>query len=140
MLMPSRQKGLSYIPVIIVLALLIALFASLFPSYQNYQRKSHFITVLKSIDDYVVAVNNCYQEQGTLTGCNAGTNHIPEAITEPTGVIDELSVTNGIIALTPGEINGVTRADSLTLTPHIENNHVMWKKSGPAVDRGYVGE
>lgn len=68
----------------------------------------------------------------TLTGCDAGTNNVPPAITAPVGAIASISVANGVITATPVAAHGILATDTYILTPTMDANTgtVTWVASG----------
>jgi type IV pilus assembly protein PilA len=74
-----------------------------------------------------------------LTGCNAGSNRIPAAITSAVGAVTSLAVANGVITVTPVAANGIVATDTYILTPTIAGNgSVTWASSGGGVTNGYA--
>lgn len=122
--MDITAKHSNLVWLIISIAMFGIITAITIPIYKHYTHKHYFKQVMKAVKPYVLAVSACYEEQGTLAGCNAGTNHIPEAITETDGVIANLSVSNGIINAKPVKQHGI--ANTITLTPTVVNNIVTW--------------
>lgn len=122
--MDSTAKRSNLIWFMISVAIIGIIAAIAIPTYQHHTRKNYFKEVMKTVKPYVLAVSACYEEQGTLNGCNAGTNNIPAAITATDGVVANLSVANGVINATPVKQHGI--ANTITLTPTVVNNIVTW--------------
>lgn len=109
------------------------------PSYTSYVRRAYFSEIVRGTEPYRVSVGECIQYQGTPTGCNAGTNRIPAAISSPVGKIASLSVEDGVITVIPVAAKGVVATDTYILTPTIEaNGAISWTPSGGGVSNGYT--
>ncbi len=84
---------------------------------------------------YLVSVSECYMDHEHLDSCNAGQDGIPKEITSSTQNISGLTVTQGIITITPKAQAVITEHDKLIITPSINSeNQITWVFSGPAVE------
>jgi len=128
----ATSQGFTLIELMITIAIVGILAAIAIPSYQNYTRKAYYSEVVQATAPYRVAVGECVQNLGTLTGCTAGANGIPAAIAAPVGAVTALGVTNGIITVTPTAAHGILATDTYVLTPTVDaaSGTITWAATG----------
>lgn len=122
----SMQKGFTLIELMIVVAIIGILAAVALPAYTDYTTKAKFAEVQSVANAYKTAVSVCVQELGTLTGCSIGTNGIPA--TQATTHVGSISVTNGVITVTPTSTTNVL--STMIMTPAIGVGALTWVRSG----------
>jgi type IV pilus assembly protein PilA len=114
--MKRVQQGFTLIELMIVVAIIGILAAVAIPQYRDYTSRSKAGSVLSSLDAYKKAVSICWQELGTNTGCNLGTNGIPATTTTP--LMSAVAVADGTITATiPINAIGNSTAGTIVMTP-----------------------
>jgi type IV pilus assembly protein PilA len=137
--MKRNIKGFTLIELMITVTIVAILAAIAVPSYLNYTRRAYYAEIVAATAPYKIGVSECYQNLGTLTGCNAGANHIPAAVTAPQGNVSSIAVANGVITVTPVATNGILSTDTYILTATIQGTAITWVASGGGVSNGYAG-
>jgi type IV pilus assembly protein PilA len=130
-------KGFTLIELMITVTIVAILAAVAIPSYLGYTRRAYYSEVISATAPYKIGVSECYQETGTITGCNGGASKVPPAVTSPQGAVASVSVANGIITVTPVAQNGIQSTDTYILTPTIVGSAITFVASGGGVTNGY---
>lgn len=134
----NKIPGFTLIELIITSVIVLVLAGIAAPSYINYMRRAHFSEIVQATAPFKAGVNSCFQSTGTLKNCNAGSHHIPAAITVNTGPIASLAVVNGVITVVPVAQKGIESTDTYTLTPTVVKGTLNWTSSGGGVAHGYA--
>jgi type IV pilus assembly protein PilA len=134
----SEQQGFTLLELMVTLAIIAILAAVAIPFYQRYQTRAYYSEVVGASAAYKIGVSECVQSLSTLTGCDAGTHHIPAAITAPVGAVESLTVADGVITVVPVTQNGIDSSDTYILTPDYSGGTITWSTSGGGVAQGYA--
>lgn len=110
----QKQQGFTLIELMIVVAIIGILAAVALPAYQNYTKKAYFSEVILATAPYKAGVQTCILTHD-LDECDTGKNGVPA--TTSTNVVASVSVTDGVILVTPNATNGIVATDTYTLTP-----------------------
>jgi type IV pilus assembly protein PilA len=138
----KNTKGFSLIELMVVLAIIGILTAIAVPSYHSYIKRARYSEVVTATAPYKLGISLCYQTENSLTHCNDSNGDIPKAIStannEEQPLINTLTVSKGIIKVTPKNKQGFTSKDTYILTPTTTDQGLVWHTSGGAIEAGYA--
>ena len=124
----SMQKGFTLIELMIVVAIIGILAAVALPAYQDYTQKAKFAEVISVSITYKTPVALCAQEAGTLTGCDLGLKGVPATVA--TTHVDNVTVLDGVITVTPTATTDVGATLILTPTLNAGGLPMTWSNAG----------
>lgn len=136
--MKQSLSGFTLIELLITIGMIGILAMIALPSYQQYTRRAYYSELVQAAAPYKLGVTECYQETGSLDGCHAGTNYIPQASATPHGLVARSDVKAGVVSLAPVEQHGLSESDDYVLKPTVVEDALVWEISGGGVLKGYV--
>lgn len=136
----KNEGGFSLIELIVVIAIIGILASIAIPQYAKYTKRAKYTEVVSSTNARKTAVVMCYHETNAFTSCN-GTGlagdfkGIPRNLSAPgIGFTVSASTSTGVItAVGSAEVDSKT----ISLTPSITANGIVWSKAGTCVAAGY---
>lgn len=139
--MKRVQQGFTLIELMIVVAIIGILAAVAVPAYQGYVRRAAYSEVPIAAGSYKAAIEECYNTQnGDLNGCSTGTSLLPAAVSNnQSGAVKDITVSNGVIDLTPNAYKGIKTTDTCKMTPTTDaSGRLIWSYSGTCVTAGLI--
>ena len=134
----QTQKGFTLIELMIVIAIIGILAAVALPAYQTYTKRAKFAEVVAAAGPYKTAIDLALQKAATgcttLNDLDGGACGIPADLTDPTAIVAEVEVLNGVITVTGDD--EVDDKDYI-LTPNGATPPVQWAATGSCAAAGY---
>lgn len=122
----NQQSGFTLFELMIAIAVVAILSAIGVPAYQGYVQKAAMTDMLQVMTPYKTAIEMCVLEQGSVQGCNSGSNGI--AMGKASRYVSQVSVSNGVIVLSgQSALQGLT----VTLTAELDpsSGDLDWRRN-----------
>lgn len=124
----KKSKGFTLIELMIVVAIIGILAAVAIPAYNDYTQTTKASAGIAGLSSFKTTVAMCFQKEGALDDCDAGTKGIPSAVAAA-GTINYLSavdVAAGVITATLEAKDRSGDAIGVTITPEVSNGTINW--------------
>ena len=142
-LIKGKQKGLTLLELMIVIAIIGILAAIAIPGYQNYSNRAKFAELIQGTAPFKLAVTTCMHEHDNLTACGTpGQNGIPDnlkAENQSKGYVASIEVGKNAQILATSQRIRVNKVDHFTyiLTAIYQTNgQLRWDVSGTCLQQG----
>lgn len=139
----GKQKGLTLLELMIVIAIIGILAAIAIPSYQNYSNRAKFAEVIQATAPFKLAVTTCMHEHDNLVACGTpGQNSIPDnfkAENQSKGYVAMVEVGKNAQIIASSQRIRINKIDHFTyiLTPIYQTDgQLRWDVSGTCVQQG----
>lgn len=124
----KKSKGFTLIELMIVVAIIGILAAVAIPAYNDYTQTTKASAGIAGLSAFKTTVAMCFQKEGSLDDCDAGTKGIPAEV-KAAGTINYLSevkVTGGLITATLEAKDRAGAAIDVSITPKVSNGTINW--------------
>lgn len=139
----GKQRGLTLLELMIVIAIIGILAAIAIPSYQNYSNRAKFSEAIQATAPFKLAVTTCMHEHDSLIACGTpGQNGIPDnfkAENQNKGYVATVEVDKNaqVIATSQRIRSGKTDHFTYILTPIYQaDGQLRWDVSGTCLQLG----
>lgn len=142
-LIKGKQKGLTLLELMIVIAIIGILAAIAIPSYQNYSNRAKFAEIIQATAPFKLAITTCVHEHDNLVACGTpGQNGIPDNFkseNQTKGYVATVEVGKSAQIIATSQRIRINKIDHFTyiLTPIDQTDgQLRWDVSGTCIQAG----
>lgn len=123
----KKSKGFTLIELMIVVAIIGILAAVAIPAYNDYTQTTKASAGIAGLSSFKTTVAMCFQKEGSIKECDAGTKGIPEEVGADTiNYLSEVKVAAGVITATLEAKNRTGDPIKVAITPTPANGTINW--------------
>ncbi len=126
----KKSKGFTLIELMIVVAIIGILAAVAIPAYNDYTQTTKASAGIAGLSSFKTTVAMCFQKEGALKDCKAGSKGIPGAVAEADGKVinylTKVDVEKGVITATLEAKDRTGDPIKVAITPTPANGTINW--------------
>lgn len=124
----KKSKGFTLIELMIVVAIIGILAAIAIPAYNDYTQTTKASAGIAGLSSFKTTVAMCYQKEGDLKDCKAGSKGIPAGVKEAGTInyLEKVDVSAGVITATLEAKDRTGNPIKVAITPTPANGTINW--------------
>ena len=124
----KKSKGFTLIELMIVVAIIGILAAVAIPAYNDYTQTTKASAGIAGLSSFKTTVAMCFQKEGSLKLCKAGSKGIPSAVAKAGAInyLSEVDVKGGLITATLEAKDRSGEPIKVSISPKVANGTINW--------------
>lgn len=118
----KTSKGFTIIELMIAVAIIGVLAAIAIPAYSNYLNRAKVSEAFQMAGPFQTGIAECYQNNTSVTNCDAGASGVPSA---QSGAYGAISVAQGVITFTFASAGDSLNGGRVILSPQPASSGVV---------------